>query len=145
MVDGTFSVAQLLGWRVWEPNLASFVPCDFAQWPGSRTTRRAVTGRDATVLYPYTPKVVTCIVAGLTKALPTKALLAIKTPIVLAAKVTVRRPNTLKATVASGTTRSYGTYSSKQQPKRATHYRCYLLGGSGQYLHGYSPSVYVTY
>jgi hypothetical protein len=47
--------------------------------------------------------------------------------------------------VASGSTNSNGDFSSTQQPKRATYYRFYFPGVSGQYVRDYSPSVYVTY
>jgi hypothetical protein len=48
-------------------------------------------------------------------------------------------------TVASGTTNRNGNWYSLQQPKRATYYRYYFPGVSGQYLSDYSSSVYVAY
>ena len=99
--------------------------------------------------------------------------MAVTTPTVMTAKVTVGSPNTLQGhlatagdtvmaartvylqrryagsstwtTVASGSTNSNGNFYSTQQPKRATYYRFYFPGVSGQYVRDYSPSVYVTY
>ena len=123
--------------------------------------------------YPYTPEVVTFTYAGSTGARASTASVAFTTPTVITAKVTVGSPNTLQGhlatagdtvmaartvylqrryagsstwtTVASGSTDSNGNFSSTQQPKRATYYRFYFPGVSGQYVRDYSPSVYVTY
>lgn len=123
--------------------------------------------------YPYTPKVVTFSYAGSTSAGPATASVAFTTPTVMSATLTVGRPNTLQGhlatagdtvmagrtvylqrrysgsstwtTVASGSTDTSGNFSSTQQPKRATYYRFYFPGVTGQYVRDFSPSVYVTY
>jgi hypothetical protein len=52
--------------------------------------------------------------------------------------------STTWTTVASDRTNSNGYAYLTQQPKRATYYRFYFPSVSGQYVHDYSPSVYVT-
>ena len=130
-------------------------------------------GQVGYTFYPKKPTVVTFTYAGSTDSLPSTVSVTVKTPTVMTGKVTVGSPNTLKGhlattggtvmaartvylqrryagsstwtTVASGSTNSNGDFSSTQQPKRATYYRFYFPGVSGQYVRDYSPSVYVTY
>jgi len=130
-------------------------------------------GKVAYTFYPKKPTVVTFSYAGSTDSLPSTVSVTVKTPTVMTGKVTVGSPNTLKGhlvttggtvmagrtvylqrrysgsstwtTVASGSTNSNGNFYSSQQPKRATYYRFYFPGVSGQYVRDYSPSVYVTY
>ena len=138
---------------------------------GTFTTDAA--GKVAYTFYPKDPTLVTFAYAGSSGRLPSTVAVTVKTPTVLTGKVTVGSPNTLKGhlataagtvmaartvylqrryagsstwtTVASGSTNSNGNFYSKQQPKRATYYRFYFPGVSGQYVRDYSPSVYVAY
>ena len=138
---------------------------------GTYTTDAA--GKVAYTFYPKKPTVVTFSYAGSTGSLPSAVTVTVKTPTVMTGKVTVGSPNTLRGslataggtvmpartvylqrryagsstwtTVASGSTNSNGNFYSTQQPKRATYYRFYFPGLSGQYVRDYSPSVYVAY
>lgn len=138
---------------------------------GTFTTDAA--GKVAYTFHPRRPTLVTFSYAGSTGSLPSTITVTAKTPTVLTSRVTVGTPNTLRGhlatagdtvipartvylqrrysgsstwtTVASGSTNSNGNFYSKQQPKRATYYRFYFPGVSGQYVRDYSPSLYVTY
>jgi len=122
---------------------------------------------------PSTPTLVTFTYAGSTVSLPSAVSVTVKTPTVVTPRVTVGTPNKLRAhlatpdgavlagrtvslqrryagsstwtTVASGATNRNGNWYSLQQPKRATYYRYYFPGVSGQYLSDDSSSVYVAY
>lgn len=137
------------------------------------TAKTDAAGKVAYTYYPKTPTLVTFAYAGSTGSLPSTVSVTLRTPTVMTSKVTVGRPNTLKGhlattggtvmgartvylqrryagsttwtTVVSGRTNSYGNFYSTQQPKRATYYRFYFPGVSGQYVRDYSPSVYVAY
>jgi carbon monoxide dehydrogenase subunit G len=151
-------------------------------------TRRSVTGTTVTTVgtfktnaagkvaytfYPQQPTRVTFSYAGSTGNLASTVAVTVKTPTVMAGRVTVGSPNMLRghlvtaggkvmaartvylqrryassstwSTVASGSTNSNGNFYSRQQPKRATYYRFYFPGVAGQYVRDYSPSVYVAY
>jgi hypothetical protein len=137
---------------------------------GTFTTDAA--GKVAYTFHPRRPTLVTFAYAGSTRSLPTTVTVTVKTPTVMTSKVTVGSPNTLKGhlatagdtvlasrtvylqrryagsstwtTVASGATNINGNFYSTQQPKRATYYRFYFPGVSGQYVADYSTSVYVA-
>ena len=130
-------------------------------------------GKVAYTFYPKKPTLVTFTYAGSTGSLPSSISVTVKTPTVMTSKVTAGSPDTLVghlataggtamagrtvylqrryagsstwSTVTSGTTTKYGNFTSTQQPKRATYYRFYFPGVSGQYVRDYSPSVYVAY
>jgi hypothetical protein len=138
---------------------------------GTYTTDAA--GRVAYTFYPKKPTLVTFAYAGSAGSLPSAVTVTVKTPTVMTSRVTVGTPNTLKGhlvtsggtvmagrtvylqrryagsstwtTVASGSTNINGNFYSKQQPRRATYYRFYFPGVTGQYVRDYSPSVYVAY
>jgi hypothetical protein len=137
------------------------------------TYKTDAAGKVAYTFYPKKPTRVTFTYAGSGGNLPSTVTVTMKTPTVVTGKVTVGSPNTLKGhlvtaggtvlaarpvylqrrysgsstwtTVASGNTNSYGNFYAKQQPKRATYYRFYFPGVSGQYVRDYSPSLYVAY
>jgi len=130
-------------------------------------------GKVAYTFYPKKPTLVTFSYPGAAGSPPSTVTVTVKTPTVMTGKVTVGSPNTLKGhlatagdtvmaartvylqrryagsstwtTVASGSTNGNGNFYSTQQPKRATYYRFYFPGVSGQYVRDYSPSMYVAY
>jgi carbon monoxide dehydrogenase subunit G len=137
------------------------------------TYRSDAAGKVAYTFYPKEPTRVTFSYAGSTGNLASTVTVTVTTPTVLTSRVNVGSPNMLRGhlvtaggtvmaartvylqrryassstwtTVATGTTNSYGNFWSRQQPKRATYYRFYFPGVSGQYVKDYSPSVYVAY